>query len=306
MKLLESILLFAFLVFALLSLSWAGSAVVLVYLALHLSLLALKKSEEKYSALLIGFLIPLVPWFGSGTLLCIALIYLLLERNNFSSLNARWSHAFLILCGGWVLVEWIILAPVGEISAFFRQGITWESFNTFKDWLKKSPPDAYQSTLQLARYFTIVLFFSALSVGKEKQLEVLKGLAAGLAVAFLATAATLVGVSELTSANQNQYWTAIGRFSGTFSDPNALAISLALLLPPVIGLALTLNNFKKILVIELCLFFSLLVLYSGSRSFVIAVVIYLAWLVFRYSPKIGYFCVILGGLLVLGFNPWSR
>ena len=303
MKLLESLIVYILLLVTLAVLNLSSFFALFIFLAL---LLLGRKFDKKnqFACVLLGVITPLYPWFGSGTLLAAALIFLIHNKNDFSSEPCNWSYPFLLICAGWVTAEILLLFPYAELLAINKKFNTAsEVLFVFDNWLNKSPPVLFLAAIQFARYMVIAFLFAYFVGNKDKSVGFLKGIGAGLCLSLLLSFLAYFGFESFVSANQNSYWNKIGRFSGTFTDPNALGIFIALIAPVLFafsaGLNKTLKKYALYAFISVLLFCAL---YSGSRSLVVALVIYLTWLLYTRSKQLLFSMLAFAMICIFLFN----
>jgi hypothetical protein len=136
-----------------------------------------------------------------------------------------------------------------------------------------------------------------------------RGLGVGVGCAALVTVAQYVGLFTVVLPNQTAFWTGINRLSGTFSDPNAQGIFLAVA-PFLIFAGLERRAASRWFVWTLSSLIVVAGLLSGSRSFVLAAMLALlagVWMISRRLLLLSLLagCVFVAGVSLLDlYTPW--
>ncbi|MCB0344263.1 MAG: O-antigen ligase family protein [Bdellovibrionales bacterium] len=216
-------------------------------------------------ALLFGFLVPLLTIFGPGTALILAIVFALSEKR-------RWTLGDLI----WAAPLLSLLAASYCAEVFFEKLAFLPNFGTF-DWVGLE---------NLLRFALVPILFKIFSDSASARESALKGMAAALPVAALVGYLQKNGtLTSLMLPNQTYYWDSLGRYTSTFSDPNAAGIFLILLLPFIVNGFTSQNRFGTILYLLAlcCLLYSASL--TGSRSFILGAALYLFLFCYSHSRK---------------------
>ena len=123
------------------------------------------------------------------------------------------------------------------------------------------------------------------------------GLLIGLIPAAIISGIQIFALGLITLPNQSPYWTSLGRFTGTFTDPNAFGLFIALALPFFFIKSKdrgVLANLSRVYLVIWPVF----ALYSGSRTFFLALAGYLVVLLYQRSRSVFWVMAILALLLL--------
>lgn len=236
---------------------------------------------------LFGCLVPILPLFGAHVLLSIAAIYLISNWGDVKSLSVRWAYPFLIVCGIWFIGQFI--ASILLNPTLIQAG--------------DLEPRYELSFFTLCTYFVFALLFSLFASRTHLRDEFFNGLVLGVSIAFILSAAQILHLLPFEMPNQNSFWTGINRYTGTFSDPNAFGIFLALLFPLFLG------QFKDSLLPTSKAFYAIMLLailflgvYSGSRSFFLGLMLYGLFRTWNYNRTFFFSFIFVGLALLLSIN----
>lgn len=211
-----------------------------------------------------GFLVVLLPALGSGSVSALAALYLAAEKRRWQFRTMSWAAPLLLLLTAWLL------------CSLWFETIVW-----LPQW---SPPDVslFSAVLRLA---VLVALFALFSDEKVLRGYALRGMFAALPLSAVVVFYQLDGGLAGILPNQTFYWDSLGRYSSTFSDPNAAGIFLILLLPFVLREISAAGRAR--LVLTLLILGSLLATaaLSGSRSFLLGAALYLILLFYTHSKK---------------------
>ena len=243
------------------------------------ALLAMYLEKEKHGLGIFfsGVVTPLFSLFGSGTLLLFFLIFLAFrkERVHFWKLGRAWFYLALIVF--WVVAELIC-------------GIFY-----FRDWLDHittTPPHVIFSFVEAIRFFLFIGLCHLFSESEYKREQFFRGLVRGLTIsAFIVLVQLCLPQIRHLFINQNTFWSSIGRYAGTFSDPNAFGVFVGLAFAPLLCFAQRNRPVRFLMLLWI-----VLGAFSGFCSFFIALFLYVAAWLFFYSKK--FFCASLCCLLL--------
>lgn len=289
-------LLVASLVPVLVRASWYEVLIALVVVALMAAVHRLRDGTICASEFLWGVTLPILPTFGPQVTAIVSLIAAgaVLSRFRCSRSEAtvmegrsprgstlRWLSPLLALAAGGVLVE-IYLGCQG----FFA--VDWvHQPNRIPSLVQSFQRVHLHSVSLLIQLVLLGLVVAALEDAPERRQAVRAGLLVGVVGAALTTVAQVFGIAtEFLPANA-PFWVSINRVRGTFTDPNAQGIFLALSLFVIAqciqssrrswcGMAVALVSAGCALVAGLL---------SGSRSFVLGVGLLGVALAWRYSRR---------------------
>jgi hypothetical protein len=133
------------------------------------------------------------------------------------------------------------------------------------------------SPLVVAGYVLATMLLAAVAARsrEERAAEtLLYGLAIGVLISVLMMLAQVAGIHPSISFNRSAFWVMTGRFGASFSDPNALGIMAALLVPLLWHApARSMPGVFRFASIAL----AVSALWSGSRTFWIGMALWLLW-----------------------------
>ena len=261
--------------------------------------------------ILLGATTVLLPAAGHEALLCVVIVFLLLERQS-SFEGSVWKPwlPFLILCVAWVIgeaaagtdVETLKLLWSGNVPGNGTRGL-----QALYDWFRNNGLPWPRAEASLLRYAALVGITASLIKNTTLRRRVLLGIALGLTLSLPVTVFQILLLKEHVSLanyfpNQNDYWTRIGRIPSMFSDPNAFGVSIMLILPLLLSDALQLKGAKRALSIALAAAWLFLALYSGSRSFVLGIVLVATFALFNLHRKLFFSAALMAAIFVATVN----
>lgn len=213
----------------------------------------------------LGFCTCLIPIFGSGLLLLIGLLLLTVSSwlKIIRNLELSWAGPFLVL-----LLVWLTAELLGGVSlSEFQQLSTNITVRALRSSIFLVPNEVMTSAAQFCRYllcFALISAFSRESAGS-------KAFVSGLLLSLPLVA--LVAILEYSGAilknqipNMNEFWSGLGRWPISFSDPNAAGVALFL----VVVLVWVIDGSSRTRSLVLALS-ALLALLAGSRSFFLGI-----------------------------------
>ncbi|MDC0358899.1 O-antigen ligase family protein [Oligoflexia bacterium] len=269
--------------------------------------LALAKRTHKNISLLflLGLALPLVPICGSGTLLLLATLCIVFEPKILQTANINWAAPLIFLLSSWVICEWIFGFDVKPWQALLatEEGVRWSSVHNVLAWQRLAPPQYLFSTQMLLRFIVMLLLFSHFSANDQSRTTFRRGIMVALPFAAVLVLCQLCGVGGEVLLNQTAYWSSIGRYAGTFSDPNAFGIVVVLMLPLIMWEAVRATDHRRRYALAmLALVWMLLGFYSGSRSLFLGLFVYLLYYLYRKGFR--YICagLAIASMAVLAFN----
>jgi O-antigen ligase len=237
-----------------------------------------------------GFCIPLVGVGSSGVLRSLSVLlvvkWLFFPEKSRSVFRKRCSvPPFLIVAGISCLFQSIVAFEPHTVSALSAFHSTFPGMNSVLQALLM--PQLWHKSVEAFFYFTLLfLLFRFFSENPSAHRSALSGLLAG---AIVASCLTLVVVTapqwSVIHANRSSIWNRLGRISATFTDPNAFGLCAFL-----IGGVLYEEGARRM---RLAGIFRVvggvmlaLGIFSGSRSYVLALLTCLLWILWTRWPKI--------------------
>lgn len=228
--------------------------------------------------LLIGILTPVIPMLGVGSLLSLALVVILLspqtERTYFKAVFPLLLLAILSLFA-------TQLPDVQIFDLVHALGQYPDATVAVKGKIFYQEAKAFLTGAHLIGCFVMIPLFADLLTSKQTYKQhYLRGVLYGSFFALVLTIVNIVNAFPALFINQNSYWTTLNRSAGSFSDPNAFGVFIALLLPiamksEFLNLNLYLKYFWSIL-------WTIAALYSGSRSFILGMI---TWTLFVIGKR---------------------
>lgn len=247
------------------------------------------KSALQFS---LGFLVPLAPAAGPFALLWYALAVALLSPGCQSSLRILkpWLPWLLLL---WL---WAIATSWFEFDLpMLRQ--LWQlagSWPAFLDLLRVSPLRCSDVVFAALRWTVMLWWVVQWQAAPACRQNFLSGLLAGVCLALPLT--VLQGLQLLHLPNQSEFWSSIGRFVGTFSDPNSFGIFVALLVPVLWSVP---QRGARLLALA---WLAAAVLWSGSRSLYLGVLVLSLGALWAVKRKVA---LIIVALAVVALVVWN-
>lgn len=217
-------------------------------------------------ALGFGFLVPLLTVFGSGCVLLLSLLFIAIEKRRWNLRSLAWASPLLSLYGAW-LFAYLIFGYLAFLP--------WDLSLSFDPWLLE----------HFMRFTALLLLFSIFSNAPHYRDYAIRGMAAAIPIAALVAYLQKTRVLAGVVPTQTFYWDSLGRYTSTFSDPNAAGIFLILLLPFILAKFTSEDRLGTLLYLFVlgCLLFTASL--TGSRSFLLGAMLYLFLYCFNHSRK---------------------
>ncbi len=263
-----------------------------------------REQRDRWSAGLWGAVVPILPLLGDGGIVAVSIgMVLLLGVQRLHLRRFVWILPLLCLLCGNLITEVMRQAPeyfrAASINDFARA-------RTMIEWFLHTHAYSWRCFSHVITFGLVVALFESLPVVFE---GVRRGLGIGVVIAAVVTIAQHFDIAAVVLPNQTAFWTSINRLSGTFSDPNALGIFLAIA-PFLIFEGIQPRAASRCFLFVLSALILSAGLLSGSRSFVLALVLGLlagVWLLSRrlliVSVAIGAICIAVLSVLDL-YTPW--
>ncbi len=289
---------------------WLGVIVSLASLILRLPLaqvtvgcvggvaliLAWRQSRDA-AAFLLGLFLPLLPVFGSGTLLLAVSAFSLAVWSSVSTkLLDPWmpllglalvSVAVQGIADGWA-VDWYTALAI-EFEG------PWQGLLRLRELVRAAPPVAFLASEEWLRIAIIAIGFA---LWDRVPGAFARGLLWGLLGAAVVTSCEILQLLPTALPNQNAFWGQLRRPVGSFSDPNSMGIFLVLGLPYLWWRRRELG----VLTTWGVALWVVLGVFSGSRSYVIGMLALGAVELYRWSPRLFRRSVVCASVLLLTLN----
>ena len=286
---LEFLVLLVFTLVVATSLTKAGWAIFFVFL---LSVIFRHKLNQSCLSLPFFFL-PFSSAFDLNGILLIFLSAVLFFELSSENKNTRFAIPFfsILMLMGWLVQNFLDIQDIVYIIEQYSLATWLQTVGIGLGW--------YRGFAQITLWCVGFILFNSLSRDEELRLKTLKNLFYGSSFAVLSFVLQPLFMPKLY-AGMNDYWLKIGRMSGSFSDPNSAGISL-FIISFLILYGLSLPYFRKQALYLKFLLLSVVIvaLYSGSRSFILGVVITLLVLLF-FRKKVLFNWVL--GVVLLFFS----
>ena len=184
-------------------------------------------------AALLGASAPLLPMAGPGALLSAALLYLALLPLSIRLRALEWIAPLALITALWTAAFVILDFDAATWRAVWSgaDGPGPSGAPAVLRYLSAFPPHYLVTVQGFSRMLVIALLFDHFRRDACACRGFLRGLIAGLFPAMILCAYQICGSGSGIFPNQNGYWRDLGRFPGTFSDPNAFGVFVALMLP---------------------------------------------------------------------------
>jgi hypothetical protein len=239
--------------------------------ALCLQRLPLSSSGPERPAMWSGWLwgafVPILPLLGDFGISAVSIGMVgLLGGRRLRLDRVVWILPLLSLMAGTVVVE------VLRYGAEFFGSVSINDFARARgmlEWFLNTHAHSWKALSWVVTFGLVVALFESVPPVFD---GVRRGLGVGIACAALVTIAQHLDLFAFVLPNQTAFWTGINRLSGTFSDPNAQGICLALSYFLIAGDKRGRESSRWFFVL-LSILIVVAGLLSGSRSFVLALII---------------------------------
>lgn len=213
---------------------------------------------------LLGVMTPLLPFLGVVPLLSLALVVFALETRGAIFAHLRWGSCILAVLAASALATAVVLFPTQfafEFSPFTRLHLTAQIIY---------PPRAVNAPIWgFLRMLIFVLALSIFSKSSSARADFGRGIYLGLFISALVGIAEILGLFSQALPHRGSFWQGQQRYASLFSDPNACGVFLAISLPFLAAR----RGGSLLLKIALILTLFILGLFTGSRSFALALVV---------------------------------
>jgi O-antigen ligase len=227
-----------------------------------------------FLAAVMPFFPPIAVYLSMQLLLLARLLNRPAEANtlrNFDSLG------LLLLAGIFVLGFARSLAAEIDfdlLSTFYNAG----DLLGFISYVETSNRTLYQSGFNLLGFVLMVLLAAQIAFVKHEQTfrkGVVAGIVASAVVVGVVLALQVFNLVQILSYNRGAFWVLTQRYAATFADPNSFGIAAALLLILAwVFVTRELVGRSRYLLLAAVSLLSVSALWSGSRSFVLVLVLY--------------------------------
>lgn len=219
---------------------------------------------------LLGFLTPILPLVWPFGLTCLTIFIGLRSPKKLCS-ALKWAPEYLLVIFSWCLSYLYFQVDWKNIDL-----LSWQHFVAVN-------PTYYSACKQLLIYVSIPVLFTTLRESRGEQDGFVNGLSCGLLLCVILGLLEIFFDFRSYFPNQTTFWSELGRYSASFSDPNACGIFMALVMPLIIEA----KELRKVSKVALLTGTSVLAVWSGSRSFMLALGIYaIFYLWSRWRTKI--------------------
>ena len=167
-------------------------------------------------------------------------------------------------------------------AELFYSLVSHDGFFSLRSFLVMNEMSWYQSVLVISKLSLALMLIKTIASG-VKQIgtsSLFSGLVCGSVLSALYTVCQIFDVHELFVLNRGEFWRYVGRYSGSFSDPNAFGVMAILILPILVLVAMEGDGKKgdyklipRIATLSAISFF-LLAFWSGSRTFILGLMIW--------------------------------
>jgi hypothetical protein len=252
--------------------------------------------RDRWCGSLWGASIPLLPWFGDAGIVAVSIGMVCIVGGLRVRLRRTfWIAPLLCMIAGAVTAEVWRLAPqyfgAVVINDFAR---TLSAMAGFLD----THAHSWRYLSHLVMFGLVVALFEG---APHVFRGVRRGLGIGVACAALVTIAQFFDLLTGVVPNQSAFWTGIHRLSGSFSDPNAQGIFLSVA-PFLIFGGMEGRARGRWFVGVLSILMACAGLLSGSRSFVLALILALLAAVWMFSRRLLFFALLAGAVFVAGVS----
>lgn len=256
--------------------------------------------------LILGTGITILPLFGSGTLLFLAILLLVFDfkLNDLKTTPAILKILLLLVLLSSIL-QFITSFDAELIKYIFLDHGLGGAGSAFGSFLRLAMPAEYAGIIQAGRFSMMLLVFIKINSDRQKQEALFRGLIFGSFIAFpLCFLQTFEYFSQLFP-NQNNYWTSLGRSVGTFSDANAFGVAVFFIFIFCFWYGIQSDKLKrKAFYISFAFLWIALATFSGSRTLfagIFLVVITILWS--RRKRYLFYFLIFLcAGISIINID----
>jgi O-antigen ligase len=216
------------------------------------------------SGALLGAALPIINMYGSGALLAVECLILAALLSSYS-LRCAWAFPWLAVLGISLLADiyWTF-----DATLFVPLETAPRNIAEALQAARQSPPAFVTSLLILCRWLTLIGFFSIAARSSIFVVGFLRTLIPALGVSLCILLFQYgIGIHTFTAV-QAAYWSALNRYAGSFTDPNAFALVALLVLGVTVGsgsLASSSREYRLRLLVSSC-FVVFAICFSGSRT----------------------------------------
>lgn len=180
-----------------------------------------------------------------------------------------------------------------EIDFYSLKHLIGLEFTTLSNYLSNQPFGLINNLTLVLNY---IIFFSLIFYFKNKDLSQLYiGLIISLTIAFLLSILDYFEIIDFLA--QDYFWKKQGRYYFTFSDPNSFGLFCLLALILLFDYQKKLSAYKKYFIIFLSVVVLCLAFLSGSRTYLVGLIIFIAFVLYLNHKK--YFLISLISLSAL-------
>ena len=275
-------------------------------------LLSSRLNGERTLIFLLGLSCAVLPWFGGNALLSFSLLVVgtLCWRQPIRlwhgalmvlSVPVVWTALQLFFAADFSLL--VTVSRGGDGPNLIESGV--EGIRALRDLFQHAPPLWAHSLISSMRLFCLFVLMAVLGARPELLRWCCRGLVASVPIAIIWILSEKLGVYEIALP---AFWERVRRAAGPFTDPNAFGVFTALTLPIVWYAG---HSVPRLVLPSrlLAVLWVVIGLWSGSRSFILALVVYSCCaLVRRCGARacvVGLFLALPLGALLLSVSTWQ-
>ncbi len=257
----------------------------------------LSRPLPNFHWLLIGCISPFASFFGPyALLLSVAFLLLYLPRNQVAHVTSCLRPL------SFLLFTWFIAECCFSADWALYLELLIEDPRSLIEWWRVTPPIFIQTAWSSYRFFLFFFLLRSLVTDPQARSAVFHGVLIGTLPAFLISLSQHFLSDSGVFVQHNEFWALVGRFSGSFQDPNSFGISAALLIVLAI---VSRENLPRAVVLLFCFGWFALALFSGSRTFFVYLTFFAFLLSYYHNRKLTLRCIALGAMtftLLLGLH----
>ena len=247
----------------------------------------------------LGVFVPLAPLFGSGTLLLVLSLFFLVDRGNRRNLDLSWAMPILLV---------LLISVLADFLYGYRDflGMLPFSLSAVRAHLLTAPPSSLLALLTCYRYLMLACLIAYFIGDTEARRDVEAGVVRGLLIALPLAVVQVLGIGPDWFPNLTHFWHKQGRYPATFSDPNAFGLSILLCFPLFLSYRLrSERSWAQFSMYVLAASWGVLALFSGSRSFLLGLVLFSCAMLYAYSRRVFASLLLVLGLCVASIEFWA-
>jgi O-antigen ligase len=246
---------------------------------------------------LLGAITPVLPFLGLLPILLLAILLIAIESRGALLAHLRWGSCLIALLAASTLVSFLVLLPSHfalELSPASRLHLLAQTI---------LPPRAVNAPIWgFVRMLLFVVAVSVFSQSSRARSDFSRGLCFGLGLCVLVGLAEICGLFAQALPHRGSFWQGQLRYGALFTDPNSCGVFLALSLPFIAAR----REYPFFLRTTLLLALFVLGLFTGSRSFALALLVISAAYLWRVSRGAVFGLVVLLGVGIIAASIWPE